>query len=84
MTALCFDHPDGTICHLSVSEVTLPRAILAQRHHEQRARFKAYGLSLSLEDSELEEGSLEAPLFFEWQRWSGCLNRARGANSSHH
>lgn len=67
MTALCFDHPNGTICHLSVSDVRLPRAILAQRHEAQQARFTSHGLSLNLEDSELE-GPLEAPLFFEWQR----------------
>jgi len=67
MTALCFDDPNGTICHLSVSDVRLPRAILAQRHEGQRARFATHGLSLNREDSELE-GSLEAPLFFEWQR----------------
>ncbi|MDZ7854200.1 MAG: DUF2357 domain-containing protein [Halomonas sp.] len=67
MTALCFDHPDGTICHLSVSEVALPRVIEAQRHQAQRARFKEHGLQLNREESELV-GPLDAPLFFEWQQ----------------
>nr|WP_300311456.1 DUF2357 domain-containing protein [Halomonas sp.] len=68
MTSLCFDHPDGTICHLLVSDVRLPQAILEQQHHEApQARFTPHGLSLNLQDSELE-GPVETPLFFEWQR----------------
>ncbi|XKF16607.1 restriction endonuclease-like protein [Halomonas sp. BLK-85] len=67
MTALCFDHSDGTICQLAVSEVALPRSIEAQRHIETRARFKVHGLRLNLEESELEQ-SLNSPLFFEWQQ----------------
>lgn len=67
MTALCFDHPDGTICQLSVSEVSLPPAIEAQRHLAQRARFKSHGLELNHGESELE-GALDSPLFFEWQQ----------------
>lgn len=67
MTALCFDHPDGTICQLAVSEVALTPAIEAQRHREQRSRFKAHGLAFNESESELE-GSLNSPLFFEWQQ----------------
>lgn len=67
MTVLCFDHPDGTICQLAVSEVTLPRSIEAQRHIETRARFKVHGLSLNTEESALEQ-PLSSPLFFEWQQ----------------
>ena len=67
MTALCFDDTNGTICHLSVSDVRLPRAILAQRHQDQRPSFVVHGLSLNRDESELE-ASLETPLFFEWQR----------------
>ncbi|MCD6438845.1 MAG: DUF2357 domain-containing protein [Halomonas sp.] len=67
MTVLCFDHPDGTICQLAVSEVTLPRSIEAQRHIETRARFNVHGLSLNTEESALEQ-PLSSPLFFEWQQ----------------
>ena len=67
MTALCFDHPDGTICQLAVSDVALPPAIEAQRRLDQRARFEAHGLALNEAESELE-GSLNSPLFFEWQQ----------------
>lgn len=67
MTALCFDHPDGTICQLAVSDVALPPAIEAQRRFDQRARFEVHGLALNEAESELE-GSLNSPLFFEWQQ----------------
>ena len=67
MTALCFDHPDGTICQLAVSDVALPPAIEAQRRLDQRARFEVHGLALNEAESELE-GSLNSPLFFEWQQ----------------
>ena len=86
MTALCFDHPDGTICQLAVSEVALTPAIEAQRHREQRSRFKAHGLTFNEFESELE-GSLNSPLFFEWQQleWrqrpNGRISGCKGAGA---
>lgn len=67
MTTLCFDHPDGTICQLAVSDVALSPAIEAQQHLDQCARFNCQRLRLNAAESELD-GSLNSPLFFEWQQ----------------
>ena len=67
MPLLCFDHADGSVCQLTLSEVALPRAIKAQMKTPVAAWFDAQHLRLNLYESELP-GPLDSPMFYEWQR----------------